>query len=74
VYGPLNNEFLYENAEREEKEAAGFLRIGSLNVRVKKTTEAFNNLLSSAGGYNKAEKQVTKLWGSADNLLNTVSC
>ncbi|XP_025425366.1 ankyrin repeat domain-containing protein SOWAHB isoform X3 [Sipha flava] len=42
----------------------GFLRIGSLNVRVKRTTEAFSNFLGV--GHN-AEK-IHKTWGSADNL------
>ncbi|CAI6367206.1 unnamed protein product [Macrosiphum euphorbiae] len=41
-----------------------FLRIGSLNVRVKRTTEAFSNFLGV--GHN-AEK-IHKTWGSADNI------
>ncbi|KAI5701851.1 hypothetical protein M8J75_014077 [Diaphorina citri] len=49
-----------KNSERD----LGFLRIGSLNVRVKKTTEAFSNFL---GGRSEAEK-LHKTWGSADNL------
>ena len=53
----------YEMIVEKEAAAAGFLRIGSLNVRVKKTTEAFNNLLSSAGA--------SKNWGSIDNLPNS---
>uniref|UniRef100_A0A8D8YKV6 Ankyrin repeat domain-containing protein SOWAHC n=1 Tax=Cacopsylla melanoneura TaxID=428564 RepID=A0A8D8YKV6_9HEMI len=49
-----------KNSERD----LGFLRIGSLNVRVKKTTEAFSNFL---GGKSEPEK-LHKTWGSADNL------
>uniref|UniRef100_A0A0A9X106 Ankyrin repeat domain-containing protein SOWAHB n=2 Tax=Lygus hesperus TaxID=30085 RepID=A0A0A9X106_LYGHE len=41
----------------------GFLRIGSLNVRVKRTTEAFSNFLG-VGNPDKLHKH----WGSADNL------
>lgn len=41
----------------------GFLRIGSLNVRVKRTTEAFSNFLG-VGSNDKIHKH----WGSADNL------
>ncbi|XP_073975041.1 uncharacterized protein isoform X1 [Rhodnius prolixus] len=40
-----------------------FLRIGSLNVRVKRTTEAFSNFLG-VGNTDKLHKH----WGSADNL------
>ncbi|RZC32176.1 uncharacterized protein BDFB_009258 [Asbolus verrucosus] len=50
----------------------GFLRIGSLNVRVKKTTEAFSNFLGvGSGSVNALEtmsEKVHKGWGSADNL------
>lgn len=50
----------------------GFLRIGSLNVRVKKTTEAFSNFLGVGGGsINPLDTTVEKIhkgWGSADNL------
>ncbi|XP_071519954.1 uncharacterized protein [Panulirus ornatus] len=45
------------------KEAAGFLRIGSLNVKVRKTTEAFNNLLSR-----DVEARLHRAWGSSDSL------
>lgn len=50
----------------------GFLRIGSLNVRVKKTTEAFSNFLGVGSGVinpidNSTEK-MHKGWGSADNI------
>ncbi|KAK1118757.1 hypothetical protein K0M31_014757 [Melipona bicolor] len=53
----------------------GFLRIGSLNVRVKRTTEAFSQFLgvatsssaSSSSSSNNNEK-IHKSWGSADNV------
>ncbi|CAL4134793.1 unnamed protein product, partial [Meganyctiphanes norvegica] len=48
------------------KEAAGFLRIGSLNVKVRKTTEAFNNLL--ARDTRDVEARLHKNWGSSDSL------
>lgn len=50
-------------SRRTEKDLR-FLRIGSLNVRVKRTTEAFSNFLGV--GHN-AEK-IHKTWGSADNI------
>lgn len=50
------------------KEAAGFLRIGSLNVKVRKTTEAFNNLLSR-----DVEARLHRAWGSSDSLPDAVS-
>lgn len=44
---------------------SGFLRIGSLNVRVKRTTEAVSNFLGvSQSNLDKAHKT----WGSADSL------
>ncbi|XP_074032332.1 uncharacterized protein [Leptinotarsa decemlineata] len=50
----------------------GFLRIGSLNVRVKKTTEAFSNFLGVGGGtispLDTMHEKVHKGWGSADNV------
>ncbi|XP_028163328.1 ankyrin repeat domain-containing protein SOWAHA isoform X2 [Ostrinia furnacalis] len=61
----------------------GFLRIGSLNVRVKKTTEAFSNFLgvgaTRASAYipksarDREERrsddgELHKTWGSADNI------
>ncbi|KAI4469550.1 sosondowah isoform g [Holotrichia oblita] len=49
----------------------GFLRIGSLNVRVKKTTEAFSNFLGvgNAGIINTVDSShFHKGWGSADNV------
>ncbi|KAG7187640.1 hypothetical protein KM043_016699 [Ampulex compressa] len=48
----------------------GFLRIGSLNVRVKRTTEAFSQFLgvaTSSTSSNNSEK-IHKTWGSADNV------
>ncbi|XP_042230429.1 uncharacterized protein LOC121871900 [Homarus americanus] len=45
------------------KEAAGFLRIGSLNVKVRKTTEALNNLISR-----DVEARLHRAWGSSDSL------
>lgn len=49
----------------------GFLRIGSLNVRVKKTTEAFSNFLgvgSASINPIEASEKMHKGWGSADNI------
>ncbi|XP_063373926.1 uncharacterized protein LOC134661690 isoform X2 [Cydia amplana] len=61
----------------------GFLRIGSLNVRVKKTTEAFSNFLGVGATRSSAympksgrdrpldrnsDDAAHKSWGSADNL------
>ena len=64
----------FTNISTEKEAAAGFLRIGSLNVRVKKTTEAFNNLLSSASasGTFSTTKIYNKPWGSTDNLPNSM--
>ncbi|XP_044588966.1 ankyrin repeat domain-containing protein SOWAHB isoform X2 [Cotesia glomerata] len=44
----------------------GFLRIGSLNVRVKRTTEAFSQFLGVATNTNN--EKIHKSWGSADNI------
>lgn len=44
---------------------SSFLRIGSLNVKVKSTREAFGYLL---GKSNSSTGVVHKNWGSADNL------
>ncbi|BES98149.1 Ankyrin repeat [Nesidiocoris tenuis] len=49
--------------KHEAEKDLGFLRIGSLNVRVKRTTEAFSHFL----GVGNPEK-IHKHWGSADNL------
>ncbi|CAH0715991.1 unnamed protein product, partial [Brenthis ino] len=66
---------------KNEKE--GFLRIGSLNVRVKKTTEAFSNFLGVGATRSSAyvpksrdrdldrrsdDGDQLKSWGSADNI------
>ncbi|KAM3968898.1 uncharacterized protein ACR2FA_001915 [Aphomia sociella] len=60
-----------------------FLRIGSLNVRVKKTTEAFSNFLGVGATRSSAyipksakdredrrsdDGELLKTWGSADNI------
>ncbi|XP_024082902.1 uncharacterized protein LOC112126984 [Cimex lectularius] len=49
--------------KKQAEKDLGFLRIGSLNVRVKRTTEAFSNFLG-VGNTDKLHKN----WGSADNL------
>ncbi|XP_065344491.1 uncharacterized protein LOC135942349 [Cloeon dipterum] len=41
-----------------------FLRIGSLNVRVKRTTEAFSNFFH----HQHNNERIHKTWGSADNI------
>ncbi|XP_018338217.1 PREDICTED: ankyrin repeat domain-containing protein SOWAHB isoform X2 [Trachymyrmex septentrionalis] len=49
----------------------GFLRIGSLNVRVKRTTEAFSQFLgvaTSSTTNNNNNEKIHKSWGSADNV------
>ncbi|KAK0180631.1 hypothetical protein PV327_002994 [Microctonus hyperodae] len=46
----------------------GFLRIGSLNVRVKRTTEAFSQFLGVATSTNTNHEKIHKTWGSADNI------
>ncbi|XP_035727766.1 ankyrin repeat domain-containing protein SOWAHC-like isoform X4 [Vespa mandarinia] len=49
----------------------GFLRIGSLNVRVKRTTEAFSQFLgvaTSSSNSNNNNEKIHKSWGSADNV------
>ncbi|KAL1517009.1 hypothetical protein ABEB36_000829 [Hypothenemus hampei] len=59
--------------KKQSDKDLGFLRIGSLNVRVKKTTEAFSNFLGVGGGGNVTptdhlSEKVHKGWGSADNV------
>lgn len=64
-------------------EKEGFLRIGSLNVKVKKTTEAFSNFLGVGSTRSSAyvpksardredrrsdDSDQLKSWGSADNI------
>ncbi|XP_011495118.1 PREDICTED: ankyrin repeat domain-containing protein SOWAHA [Ceratosolen solmsi marchali] len=46
----------------------GFLRIGSLNVRVKRTTEAFSQFLGVTNNASSNNEKIHKIWGSADNL------
>ncbi|XP_066602254.1 ankyrin repeat domain-containing protein SOWAHC [Prorops nasuta] len=46
----------------------GFLRIGSLNVRVKRTTEAFSQFLGVASSSTNNSEKIHKSWGSADNV------
>ncbi|XP_033223983.1 ankyrin repeat domain-containing protein SOWAHC isoform X2 [Belonocnema kinseyi] len=46
----------------------GFLRIGSLNVRVKRTTEAFSQFLGVASNTSSNNEKIHKTWGSADNI------
>ncbi|CAG7734514.1 unnamed protein product [Allacma fusca] len=53
-----------ENRDRD----SSFLRIGSLNVRVKKTTEAFGYFLGKSNSASNIERILHKSWGSADNL------
>ncbi|XP_048525641.1 ankyrin repeat domain-containing protein SOWAHB isoform X3 [Dendroctonus ponderosae] len=59
--------------KKQSDKDLGFLRIGSLNVRVKKTTEAFSNFLGvgnsgSVNPINSTSEEVQKGWGSADNI------
>nr|XP_031827972.1 ankyrin repeat domain-containing protein SOWAHB isoform X5 [Nomia melanderi] len=47
----------------------GFLRIGSLNERVKRTTEAFSQFLGVAtSSASSNHEKIHKSWGSADNV------
>ncbi|XP_031776447.1 ankyrin repeat domain-containing protein SOWAHC isoform X3 [Apis florea] len=51
------------------KKDLGFLRIGSLNVRVKRTTEAFSQFLGVAtSSASSNHEKIHKSWGSADNV------
>ncbi|XP_046734435.1 ankyrin repeat domain-containing protein SOWAHB isoform X2 [Diprion similis] len=51
------------------KKDIGFLRIGSLNVRVKRTTEAFSQFLGVAtSNASTTNEKIHKSWGSADNI------
>ncbi|XP_055623034.1 uncharacterized protein LOC129766491 [Toxorhynchites rutilus septentrionalis] len=68
--------------KKHTEKDSGFLRIGSLNVRVKKTTEAFSNFLgvgtnttrlpanmrTSAPPNSTYFEKIHKSWGSADNI------
>ncbi|KAK3932141.1 UvrABC system protein B, partial [Frankliniella fusca] len=51
--------------KKHSEKDSGFLRIGSLNVRVKRTTEALGNF--HGVGQQNTEK-IHKNWGSADNV------
>ncbi|XP_037077302.1 uncharacterized protein LOC119098482, partial [Pollicipes pollicipes] len=51
--------------KRTADKDSSFLRIGSLNVRVKRTTEAFNSLLST--GLNMGDR-LHRSWGSSDSV------
>ncbi|KAJ9597642.1 hypothetical protein L9F63_011511 [Diploptera punctata] len=46
--------------KKQSEKDLGFLRIGSLNVRVKRTTEAFSNFL----GVGQNSDKLHKTWGS----------
>ena len=74
LYGLVAN-FSFYFAELKEKRRSheqgnreSFLRIGSLNVRVKKTTEAFGNFLGKSNSSASIERILHKNWGSADNI------
>ncbi|CAG9821581.1 unnamed protein product [Phaedon cochleariae] len=58
--------------KKQSEKDLGFLRMGSLNVRVKKTTEAFSNFLgvgtATINPLDPMEEKVHKGWGSADNV------
>uniref|UniRef100_A0A182JJR9 ANK_REP_REGION domain-containing protein n=1 Tax=Anopheles atroparvus TaxID=41427 RepID=A0A182JJR9_ANOAO len=69
--------------KKHSEKDSGFLRIGSLNVRVKKTTEAFSNFLGVGTNQTRIPPtairasappdalfidKLHKTWGSADNI------
>ncbi|XP_020283156.1 uncharacterized protein LOC109854465 [Pseudomyrmex gracilis] len=61
--------FLQIKARKKHAEKdLGFLRIGSLNVRVKRTTEAFSQFLGVASSSTANNEKIHKSWGSADNV------
>ncbi|KAK9882289.1 hypothetical protein WA026_020399 [Henosepilachna vigintioctopunctata] len=70
--GPKNNVRKIKRGKKQSEKDLGFLRIGSLNVRVKKTTEAFSNFLGvGSGSVNPLDGNAEKIhkgWGSADNV------
>ncbi|XP_044748919.1 ankyrin repeat domain-containing protein SOWAHC isoform X2 [Coccinella septempunctata] len=70
--GPKNNVRKIKRGKKQSDKDLGFLRIGSLNVRVKKTTEAFSNFLGVGSGsvssLDGAADKLHKGWGSADNV------
>lgn len=47
---------------------SSFLRIGSLNVKVKSTREAFGYLLGKSHSTSGMDRTLHKNWGSADNI------
>jgi len=57
--------------DRDRERDSSFLRIGSLNVRVKKTTEAFGNFLGKSPSASHIERVVHKNWGSADHIQDS---
>lgn len=59
---------VYSNYTFAAEKDLGFLRIGSLNVRVKRTTEAFSNFL----GVGQSSDKLHKTWGSADNIQQVI--
>ncbi|XP_076546366.1 uncharacterized protein LOC143305243 isoform X2 [Osmia lignaria lignaria] len=64
---PLRSEIKARKKHAEKD--LGFLRIGSLNVRVKRTTEAFSQFLGVAtSSASSNHEKIHKTWGSADNV------
>lgn len=58
----------FNNVEKD----LGFLRIGSLNVRVKKTTEAFSNFLGVGSNNNHQQHSQTYNNNLANRMPNNV--
>jgi hypothetical protein len=60
------------HTEQRESRDSSFLRIGSLNVKVKSTRDAFGYFLgksTSSSSMDRVHDRVQKTWGgSADNL------
>ncbi|CAL8148375.1 unnamed protein product [Orchesella dallaii] len=56
------------STEMQRDRDSSFLRIGSLNVKVKSTREAFGYLLGKSASSSGIERMLHKNWGSADNL------
>jgi len=55
--------------EQQRERDSSFLRIGSLNVKVKSTTkEAFGYFLGKSHSSSSFDKMMQKRWGSAENL------
>jgi len=59
------------STEQRERDSNSFLRIGSLNVRVKKTTEAFGNFIGKSNSASNIERILNKKWGSTESLPET---